>query len=878
MNQGQAKAGILFLYRGAKNSLAVSAQSVLYSPVGAVLSLVASNSNPAVSFSDTLPGLANYYTGANPQTWVTGVPRYGTVTLAGLYPGVDAQYTSGANGVLTLNLFLAAGVNVQSLQFAMAQVVSLTTGSNGSLTAQLLGNPPERAAITYPPPIASQGSGAGEVNLVANFAVQSATSFGVTVQGVDTTEPLEISIPLSGNAVYQAAPFESGTTVQQAADSAGNNYYAIAIAEAAGSSAPFPSISGVGCGSPLGEPIACSDVAVYKYSATGALQFVTYLSGQNSETAGFVGVAASGTALVVAGTTDSANFPVTASTAQQAYAGPPAAPEDSDGLDGGDFFAAVLDPALGHLQAATFLGGPNADTMGRAALGADGSLYFLPVYSGSFSADMPVSTGALQSACQSNPCQNGYVAHLSPGLDKLLYGTYLPGIAQATAQLYSDGSVYYAGTAQAGFPATPNAYQTQNAGGYDGIMGRLDPTGAKLIFGTYFGGPNTNWIYPIAVGPDGSVWAGVSSFIACCINVQPQLIHLDASGSKLLADLPISPYDMIVDNAGDLYALVEGPISVSPDALLGGSCGGAAYVELNSAGQQLFATYLLVPVSGFVGADAQGTPYLGTSSGAIQVVPSQPSSTAPYAGCLVDSALFGVEQAVSPGEIVTIFGSGLGPSPGVGFQLVSAQAPTSLGGTQVLVNGEPAPLVYASYGQVNLILPYSLTVGTEPSIQVVSNGTPANALSNLQVQAAGITIFQVNNAAAALNQDGTINSAQNPAHPGSTVVLFGIGGGQTSPASVAGEVTPLGLRPLTATTQVQVPYTNSAPSSPEVTLTIEYAGAAPELLSGVTQMNVTLPEVIPATPFYPPGVLPLVVLTNGQWFGYQTVTIFVAAN
>ena len=62
-NQGQAKAGILFLSPG-KTSLAVTAQSVLYSPLSATLNLVASNPNPAVSFSDPLPGLVNSYTGA----------------------------------------------------------------------------------------------------------------------------------------------------------------------------------------------------------------------------------------------------------------------------------------------------------------------------------------------------------------------------------------------------------------------------------------------------------------------------------------------------------------------------------------------------------------------------------------------------------------------------------------------------------------------------------------------------------------------------------------------------------------------------------------------------------------------------------------------
>jgi hypothetical protein len=99
------------------------------------------------------------------------------------------------------------------------------------------------------------------------------------------------------------------------------------------------------------------------------------------------------------------------------------------------------------------------------------------------------------------------VARLSPGLDRLIYGTYLPGNLQATALLYSDGSVYYGGSAGAGFPTTANAYQPDNAGGNDGIIARLEPTGTRLIFATHFGGPNTDDIGAVAVGPDGTVWA-----------------------------------------------------------------------------------------------------------------------------------------------------------------------------------------------------------------------------------------------------------------------------------------------------------------------------------------------------------------------------------
>lgn len=868
VNQGQAKPGILFLCPGATGSLAVTAQSVLYSPLGAALSLVASNPNPKANFSDPLPGLANSYTGANSQQWVTGIARYGTATLASVYPGVNVQYTVDGSGTLTLNLLVSPGVDPGSVHFQIPAATSITVSSGGSLTAEFAIDYVELAPqLAYAAPAVIQSSASGNITRTASFSLLSPSTFNVAVQGISPALSTQVSIILNGPTVLgSTAP--SGATVQ-ASDAAGNSYFVATIADAAGKSPPFPTMLGVGCGSFVQDLFACSDVAVYKYSSTGVLQFVTYLSGQTDESAAFIGLAGDGS-LVVAGTTNSADFPVTSAAAQSAYAGPPASPNDSDSPLAGDFFAVVLD-ASGFLQAGTFLGGPNADTMGTAALGSDGSLYFLPVWLGQFSMEMPVTSGALLSSCQ-DPCQNGYVARLSPGLDKLIFGTYLPGAQQATAQLYSDGSVYYAGTATAGFPTTPNAYQTQNAGGYDGILARLDPTGGKLLFATYFGGPNTDWILTIAVAPDGSVWAGVSSFMECCVNVQAQLIHLDASGSRLLADLPIYPDQMVVDAAGDLFTLAEGPISVSPNALLGGSCGGDAYVELNSAGQQLFATYLPVDVNGFAGADAQGTPYLVTPSGLLQVVQGQPASTAPFAGCVVDAASFTVEQTISPGQVVTIFGSGLGPARGVSFQLVNGQVPTSLGGTQVLVNGEQVPILYSSYGQLNLILPYSLAVGTQSSIEIVSNQTSANELSGLEVQAAGVTLFHVNGAAVALNQDGTRNSPQNPAQPGSTVMLFGTGGGQTNPPSVAGGITPLGLRPLIANVHVEIAYSSSAP----IELNSEYTGAAPDLLSGVTQVNVVLPDVIPVSPFYPPGTLPLFVRTNGQL--NQTVTIFVATN
>ncbi len=514
--------------------------------------------------------------------------------------------------------------------------------------------------LYYPAPLAFQTARSGSVNRSVNFVLQS-TGFGLVVPGLDTTLPLQIAINVSGTSNPQSSFNGAPHTV----DSNGNTFFARSIPDAAGKDGPFPPPAGEGCGVSMDSPYPCSDAAVYKFSATGVLDFITYLAGRTNDIPGFVGLASDGT-LVVAGTTDSSDFPVSAAAFQPVYAGPPAAFSTGGPTSvGGDFFAAKLDPSTGQLQSSTYLGGPNSDSMGTAALGPDGSLYFLPVWSGRPSGGMPVTSTALLSACDDTSCQNGYAARLSPSLDKLIFGTYLPGVAQSTAQLYSDGSVYYSGWALPGFPTTRGAYQPQNAGNDDGIVARLDPSGTKLLFATYIGGPDTDWIYRMAVAPDGSVWALVTSFVQCCIAVHYQLVHLDANGSRLLAQLPMDVADMVVDQSGNLIALAYPPVTVSPDAVLANPCGNNAYVKLSPSGQQLFATYLGVDSGGFDGADAQGTPFLDSSSGRYQVVLNQ-NMVGPFAGCVVDAASFGNPLTFSPGAIVTIFGSGLGPKQGVG--------------------------------------------------------------------------------------------------------------------------------------------------------------------------------------------------------------------
>jgi len=224
--------------------------------------------------------------------------------------------------------------------------------------------------------------------------------------------------------------------------------------------------------------------------------------------------------------------------------------------------------------------------------------------------------------------------------------------------------------------------------------------------------------------------------------------------------------------------------------------------------------------------------------------------------------------AVTPGEIVTLYGSGMGPDALVQATPVSGAYPAQLAGTQVLINGVAAPMIYSSSKQVAAVVPFDVTGANLATIQVRYNGQ-TQAPFNLPVKASSPGIFSSDQSgagqAAALNQDTSVNSAQNPARHGSVVVLYATGDGQTNPGGVNG-------------LQVQVSGVLPHPMLPvSVTIggipaTVQYAGAAPAQVAGLMQLNVVIPNGVVAGNAVP------VVLTVGSGRSQSGITIAVAAN
>ena len=110
------------------------------------------------------------------------------------------------------------------------------------------------------------------------------------------------------------------------------------------------------------------------------------------------------------------------------------------------------------------------------------------------------------------------------------------------------------------------------------------------------------------------------------------------------------------------------------------------------------------------------------------------------AGGIVNGASFRPGR-VAPGEIVTLFGTGIGPFAGTRLQLEpTGLVATSLGGGRVLFDGVAAPMVYASPNQVNAVVPYAVAGRTSTEVRVEFAGTTSDAIT-MPVEAAAPGLF-----------------------------------------------------------------------------------------------------------------------------------------
>jgi len=497
-------------------------------------------------------------------------------------------------------------------------------------------------------------------------------------------------------------------------------------------------------------------------------------------------------------------------------------------------------------------GAITVDNTGRAYITGTVPAGYLKATPGAFQQFPPFAPGF----------DDGFVARLTSS-GAIDYATYLGVSSFNGIAVDPSGTAFVIGKPYTNFPTTPGAYL---ASGQGAILARLSADGSELIYATY-----------TEDGPACCIAVDSAGDAVVALQYQPGLssvvTRFNPQGTSVLFStvLPgtLFPAGVSVDGAGNTY-VTSGYVAhnyPARNSLASCTAHSAALTVLDAKGNVLQATYIpglygtgsntmaigfgpnsTVSIVGIL--DPAYTPeqqLAGSSSGLLLLTRFSPNAQAQVTqlACVANAANYTstTDMGIAGGELVALFGQGLGPTVGAQPQ-VSAQTgfPTQLAGVQVTFNGTPGPLLYVQDGQINAIAPWALQTGQTVEICAVYNDAQTNCIARTVVDA-DPGVFTVNGTyAIAVNQDGTANSASNPAKSGSIVTIFATGLGAISPPQPDGFIVGFPLPANVLPASVYYPGLPSEPFVPPFLSTpiaevVDYAGPAPFQVAGISQIN-----------------------------------------
>jgi uncharacterized repeat protein (TIGR01451 family) len=541
-NEGQADARAKFLARGAGYSLFLQNTGAVLAiqPAHASgpesseqfvsMKLVGANPATALTGADPLPGKSNYLVGNDPHKWHSGIPQFGGVRYAGVYPGIDLIFY-GNQGHLEYDFRVAPGADPSQaeLQFDGASKLKLS-GGDLILTGEDAGGLRLQAPQVY------QRDGDRHKPIAGRFVLRAANRVGFEIGPYDRSRELVIDPVLDFSTYFGGNGKETSPSVAVNGD--GNIYIVGSTTSAPGS---FP--LGGTIPTNLATVPAAPNIFVAKInpSQPPSVVYATFLGGSGgpgADTSVGIGVDNGGNAYIV-GNTSSTNFPPAGVPYQSApepktlCAAPPA-PCTS-------VFVSVLNSLGSTLTYSTYLSGNGDDQASGMTIDTQGDVFLTGTTSSNQqfqpSTDVfPATQVTYQNLPKPGPGIQFFVTKVNtkaPSSGGIAYSTYfggatpVPAVAvgggiavDATGNMYFSGTTNFfnSGSGQFGFSGGSEDFPIVNA--YqpcldtplqsitlpnpnpcpttlptpfptDAFVAKINPFGAvglQLLWSTYFGG------------------------------------------------------------------------------------------------------------------------------------------------------------------------------------------------------------------------------------------------------------------------------------------------------------------------------------------------------------------------------------------------------
>ena len=594
-NFGQADKTVKFVSRGSGYSLALAPTSFTLAVASqrnksndaslVQATLLGGNAAAKISGFEKLLTTTNYFIGRDPRQWKTNVPNYAKVKYSGVYPGVDLVFYGNQNH-LEYDFTVAPGASPDVIAFGFAGITDLRVDDRGDLILRTkAGEVRQTRPVVY-----QQINGARQI-IPASYVVKDKDQVAFQIADYDRSKPLVID-PTLAFSTYLGG--NGNDRVNGIAVDASGDIYLVGDT----SSTNFPVTPGA---FDTTKTVVDTDAFVAKMNAAGtALIYSTYFGGgSNMDSGRDIAVDAAGNAYI-AGASDSSDLPTTPG----AFRSTPVGSDESDG------FAMKLNPTGTALVYSTFLGPIIA---GAIAVDSAGNAFI----TGQANADYPTTPGAFQPTSAGS--SEAFVTKLNATGTALIYSTFLGGSGFDSASdiaIDAAGNAYVTGTAQAGFPVTPGAFQTTFGGVNDAFVTKLNATGTALIYSTFVGGSGTEGANGITINEAGNAYitgfTGSSNFPTTAGAFQTSkaagqdvfVTEVNTSGSALVystylgGDADEFSVRIAVDAAGNatLTGLTGSTnFPVTADAIQSAYAGNndAFITRLNAAGTGLvFSTYL----------------------------------------------------------------------------------------------------------------------------------------------------------------------------------------------------------------------------------------------------------------------------------------------
>jgi fibronectin type 3 domain-containing protein len=236
-----------------------------------------------------------------------------------------------------------------------------------------------------------------------------------------------------------------------------------------------------------------NDAILFELSENGTtLLYSTYIGG-TADDRGYKVLVDAADNVWVAGTTGSANFPVTPDAYKNTISGST------------DIYLLKMSHDGSSILYSTYFGGSQYDTVASIAFDSDGNIWGTGATSSSY---FPTTTNAYDSSYAGN--YDCVVFQFSKNGSALLYSTYLGGINEDQGYSISvdrNNAVWIAGdTGSSTFPTTVDAFNRTLSGVSDAFLLSLAPNGTTLYYSTFLGGSDSESFPSSALGPSGQVW------------------------------------------------------------------------------------------------------------------------------------------------------------------------------------------------------------------------------------------------------------------------------------------------------------------------------------------------------------------------------------